>query len=103
MAEAAKQTALVTGGSRGIRRAIALALGKQGYAVAVNYVRNADAADAVVREIESAGGQAKAIRGDVASGDDRRAIVEQALAAFGQIDLLVNNAGVAPDVRADIL
>src|SRR5690242_4111150 len=98
MKEAAKQqTALVTGGSRGIGRAIALALAKRGFAVAVNYVKNADAADAVVREIESAGGNAKALRGDVAAADDRRALVEQTLAAFGQVDLLVNNAGVAPE------
>jgi len=99
----ANPSALVTGGSRGIGRAIALALGKQGFAVAVNYVNNAQAAEAVVSEINSSGGQATAVRGDVASADDRRGMVEQTLAAFGQIDLLVNNAGVAPDVRADIL
>jgi 3-oxoacyl-[acyl-carrier protein] reductase len=97
------RSALVTGASRGIGRAIAMALGKQGFAVAVNYVRNADAADEVVRAITSTGGKASAVCGDVASADARREMVEQTLAAHGQIDLLVNNAGVAPDVRADIL
>ena len=95
--------ALVTGASRGIGRAIATALARSGYAVAVNYVRNAAAAEEVVREIIGAGGRAIAVRGDVGSTDDRRAIVDQTLAAFGKIDLLVNNAGVAPDVRADLL
>src|SRR5438034_7056890 len=103
MTQPQDRVALVTGGSRGIGRAIATALGHGGYAVAVNYVRNAAAADEVVREITAAGSRALAVRGDVADAADRRGIVEQTLAAFGKIDLLVNNAGVAPDVRADIL
>jgi 3-oxoacyl-[acyl-carrier protein] reductase len=99
------RVALVTGGSRGIGRAIALALARDAkYAVAVNYVRNESAAKEVTDAIAAGGGRAVAVRGDVASSDDRNAIVDQALAAFGgRIDLLVNNAGVAPDVRADLL
>src|SRR5438876_11111445 len=97
------RAALVTGGSRGIGRAIAAALVRSGYAVGVNYVRNESAAGEVVAAINAAGGRAVAIRGDVASADDRRSMLEQTISAFGQIDLLVNNAGVAPDVRADIL
>lgn len=96
-------TALVTGGSRGIGRAISLALGRAGHAVAVNYVRNADAANEVVRDITAHGARAVAVRGDVSNADDRAALLDQTLSAFGKIDLLVNNAGVAPDVRADIL
>ena len=99
----ADKSALVTGGSRGIGRAIALALGKQGFAVAVNYVHNVNAANEVVLAIEQSGGRAVAVQGDVASADDRRELIQQTLTALGQIDLLVNNAGVAPDVRADIL
>jgi NAD(P)-dependent dehydrogenase (short-subunit alcohol dehydrogenase family) len=99
------RVALVTGASRGIGRAIALALARDAeHAVAVNYVRNESAAKEVVDAITSAGGRAVAVRGDVASADDRKSIVDQTLAAFGGgIDLLVNNAGVAPDVRADLL
>src|SRR2546423_924449 len=97
------RTALVTGASRGIGRAIATALGRAGYAVAVNYVKNEQAAQEVVAQITSGGARAIPVRGDVADASDRRGLVEQTLAAFGQIDLLVNNAGVAPDVRADIL
>jgi NAD(P)-dependent dehydrogenase (short-subunit alcohol dehydrogenase family) len=102
--DVARPVALVTGGSRGIGRAIATTLGREGgFGVAVNFVRNQAAAQEVVREINAAGGKAIAVRGDVASADDRRAIVEQTVMALGPIDLLVNNAGVAPDVRADIL
>ena len=104
MAESTGQrVALVTGASRGIGRAIATTLGRAGYAVAVNYVRNEAAAADVVNRINSTGGHAVALRGDVASASDRRAIVDQTIAAFAKIDLLVNNAGIAPDVRADIL
>ena len=99
--------ALVTGGSRGIGRGIAVALAKRaGYDVVVNYARNADAAEEVKRQVESiAGGGRRAhiVQADVSVADDRRRLVDETVSAFGRIDLLVNNAGVAPDVRADLL
>ena len=98
------RVALVTGASRGIGRAIAIALGtRAGHAVAVNYARSADAAEEVKRTIESAGGRSIIIKGDISLREDRQRVVDETMREFGRIDLLVNNAGVAPDVRADIL
>ncbi len=91
------KVAIVTGGSRGIGRAIALELGRQGCRVAVNYFSNADAAAAVVREIVEAGGEAQAIQGDVSVAEDAQALVEQTLERFGTLDILVNNAGITRD------
>jgi NAD(P)-dependent dehydrogenase (short-subunit alcohol dehydrogenase family) len=99
----ASQVAIVTGGSRGIGRGIALALGRSGFDVVVNYARNADAANEVVAELATLGRHGLAVQADISSTDDRARMVEQAVASFGHIDLLVNNAGVAPDVRADVL
>jgi 3-oxoacyl-[acyl-carrier protein] reductase len=98
-----RRVALVTGASRGIGRGIAVALAGAGHDVVVNYVSNADAAKRVVTELESLGARALAVRADVAAADDRRRLVDETYDAFGAIDLLVNNAGVAPSVRADIL
>jgi NAD(P)-dependent dehydrogenase (short-subunit alcohol dehydrogenase family) len=89
------RTALVTGGSRGVGRAIAVRLAAGGAAVAVNYRRDADAAEEVVAEIEKAGGQARAYR---ASVDDAVAVGEMIAAVradLGPVDLLVSNAGTA--------
>jgi NAD(P)-dependent dehydrogenase (short-subunit alcohol dehydrogenase family) len=97
------RTAIVTGGSRGIGRGISIALARAGYNVTVNYARNATAAQDVHREIESAGTTAHLVQADVSVTADRQKLVDQTLKTFGRIDLLVNNAGVAPDVRADIL
>jgi 3-oxoacyl-[acyl-carrier protein] reductase len=96
-------TALVTGASRGIGRGVALALAGAGHHVVVNYVRDARAAAEVVAEVKALGGGAVAVRADISDADDRTRLVDEAYAAFGRIDLLVNNAGVAPRVRADIL
>lgn len=95
--------ALVTGASRGIGRAIALRLAKDGYAVAVNYVRSQEKAEDACAEIVASGGLAKAIQADVGIGDDRRRLIEETLAQFGRIDLLVNNAGITSPGRRDIL
>ncbi|MDG4762982.1 3-ketoacyl-ACP reductase [Solwaraspora sp. WMMD406] len=97
------RTAIVTGGSRGIGRGIVLALAAAGYDVVVNYARNADAARAVGEEVEALGRRASLVPADISVAADRERLVDSTLATFGRIDLLVNNAGVAPDVRADLL
>lgn len=83
---------LVTGASRGIGAAIARAFAAEGAAVAVNYLRNVAAAEAVVAACEKAGGAASAFRADVTDGDAITALVDGVLEAFGKIDILVNNA-----------
>jgi NAD(P)-dependent dehydrogenase (short-subunit alcohol dehydrogenase family) len=96
-------TAIVTGGSRGIGRAIASALGREKFNVVVNYNSAASAAEEVKTAIEAAGGKAHIVQADISQAGDRGKLVAETLSAFGRIDLLVNNAGVAPDVRADVL
>ncbi len=92
---------LVTGGSRGIGAAVARLAARKNYRVAINYVSNAEAADTVVREIVSAGGKAIAIRGDVGSAADIGNMFEQLDRQFGQLDALVNNAGIV-DVKSRV-
>jgi 3-oxoacyl-[acyl-carrier protein] reductase len=87
--------ALVTGGSRGIGAAIAKRLAADGAKVAITYTKGADAAASVVKEIERAGGKALAIQADAADAGAGRAAVEKAVATFGRLDVLVNNAGTA--------
>ena len=89
------RVALVTGGGRGIGKAIALALAEDGADVAVNYRRDEDAAIETVAAIERLGRRAKAYRASVDSFDEDRAMVEQVLEDFGPVDILVNNAGIA--------
>src|SRR5205809_6912974 len=92
------KAALVTGGSRGLGRAIALAFAQQGADVAVNYRGNASAAEEVVAAIRGLGREALAIQGDTAAGREAcEAIVKAALDQFGKIDILVNNAGITRD------
>jgi len=95
--------ALVTGASRGIGRGIALALAEAGYDVGVNYVRNREAAEATCGEIAGKGRRAAPLAADVALAADRARLVEETVTALGPIALLVNNAGVGPSARADIL
>ena len=87
--------ALVTGGSRGIGAAIAKRLAADGANVAITYTQGADAAASVVKEIGRAGGRAIAIQADAADADASKAAVEETVAAFGRLDVLVNNAGTA--------
>jgi 3-oxoacyl-[acyl-carrier protein] reductase len=86
--------AIVTGASRGIGRAIARAIAAAGYDVAVNYRDRERDARAVVEEIARAGGRARAFQADVGQREAGQALVRAALDAFGQVDVLVNNAGV---------
>jgi 3-oxoacyl-[acyl-carrier protein] reductase len=92
------RSALVTGGSRGIGRAIAVAFARQGADVAVNYRENAAAADEVVAEISALGRRAIAVQGSTADGREAcEAIARAALDAFEKVDILVNNAGITRD------
>jgi 3-oxoacyl-[acyl-carrier protein] reductase len=92
------RTALVTGGSRGLGRAIALALAGQGADLAINYRGNADAADEVAKQITAMGRRAVVVQGDTSAGRDAcEAIVKEALDGLGTVDILVNNAGITRD------
>ena len=91
------KVALVTGGSRGIGRAIALALAGQGARVTVNYVANKDAANDVVGNIAGCGGQAVALQGDVSQPEDARRLIDETMTAFDGLHILVNNAGLTQD------
>lgn len=99
----AQKSALVTGASRGIGRGIALELARAGHRVAINYAGNAAAAAEALKLVQEAGGDGFIIQGDVAVAADRERLVAETVAKFGRIDVLVNNAGVAPSVRADLL
>lgn len=89
---------IVTGGSRGIGAATARLAAQQGYAVAVNYVSNRQAADQVVSEITAAGGQALAVQADMAVEADIVALFETVDRELGQVNVLVNNAGVIDQI-----
>jgi len=92
-----EKVAIVTGASRGIGRAIAIALAEQGAKVVVNYARSGDAAHTVVKEIADQGGEAMAVQGDVSDADQVQTLVKETRNQWGQIDVLVNNAGITRD------
>ena len=91
------KSALVTGASRGIGRAIALELAKQGANVAVNYAGSADKAEAVVKELKALGVDAFAVQADVANEESVKDMIKQTVDQFGSIDMLINNAGITKD------
>ena len=91
------QVAVVTGASRGIGRACAIALAAEGASVVVNYASNAEAAHGCRRAIEDLGGKALVVRADISNADEAKALIEQAEQEFGKVDILVNNAGINRD------
>ncbi len=93
----ADQVAVVTGSSRGIGKATAIALATEGAKVVVNYARSSEAADAVVAEIEGLGGEAIALQADVSKADQVDAMIKATMDKFGRIDVFVNNAGITRD------
>jgi 3-oxoacyl-[acyl-carrier protein] reductase len=101
------QSALVTGGSRGIGRGICISLAEAGWSLAINYAGNRQAAE-VTRDLcqkaaTRPGQDFEIIQADIALKEQREALLESAAAAFGRLDALVNNAGIAPRQRMDVL
>jgi len=97
MIDLSDKSAVVTGGARGIGRAIVIRLATQGADVAFSYRGNAEAAAETVRRVEALGRRALAIQGDVKDPQAAEALVKSALEAFGKVDILVNNAGITRD------
>ncbi|MDO8615703.1 MAG: 3-oxoacyl-[acyl-carrier-protein] reductase [Dehalococcoidia bacterium] len=97
MFDLSEKVALVTGGSRGIGRSISQHLARCGAAVAINYHKSADQARSLKAQIESEGGRAIAVQGDVRSPEDVERMVGETVAALGRLDILVNNAGFNRD------
>jgi len=93
------QSALITGADSGIGKGVAIAMGKAGANVLVNYVHDHESANNVVKEIEAAGGRAIAFKADVSSEDDVKAMFAKMMETFGTIDILVNNAGLQKDAK----
>jgi 3-oxoacyl-[acyl-carrier protein] reductase len=98
-----KRVALVTGAGRGIGRAIALALAARGWQVVINYRSNAEAAAQTLRDVEAAGAAGLLAPADIGVPEERERMLAAVRERFGRLDLLVNNAGMAPRVRTDLL
>src|SRR6201987_546156 len=94
MSDLKGKVAIVTGASKGIGAGIAKNLAAGGAAVAVNYASSREGADRVVADIKANGGEAIAVKGDVAKAADVRGLFEKTRSAFGRVDVLVNNAGI---------
>lgn len=99
----AKRVALVTGGGRGIGRGIAECLAESGFDLAINGVRTSEQVADTIAALEQRGAAVIYARGNVAEPADRAAMIDAVRQRFGRLDVLVNNAGVAPSVRADVL
>jgi NAD(P)-dependent dehydrogenase (short-subunit alcohol dehydrogenase family) len=97
------KTALITGGSRGIGFAITRRLAKDGFAVALVGTRDKDSCGENLGALDAAGARWLYIQADVSGAEDRKRIIAETVKQFGTIDVLVNNAGVAPKVRSDLL
>ena len=97
------RVALITGGSRGIGYGIALQLANAGYDLVINGVREADAVKDQLGELEKAGVRVLYCRADISSKEDRTTMLDEINAFYGQLDILINNAGIAPRERKDIL
>ena len=109
-AKSTGQAAIVTGASRGIGKGIAMELASLGYDIVINYFDftpdgkpDSSRAEQTQKEIKALGAKCEILRGDVSSAEDRKKLVDLAMSKFGRCDLLVNNAGVAPLKRLDIL
>ena len=101
---AERKIAIVTGGSRGIGKGISLALADAGYDIAINHFDpDNSAAEQTVTELQAKGAKAKFWKGDISNPADREELINNVRAEFGKINLLVNNAGVAPLKRVDLL
>jgi NAD(P)-dependent dehydrogenase (short-subunit alcohol dehydrogenase family) len=98
-----KKTAIITGGSRGIGFAVSLRLAKEGFNIVAAGMRKQEDCRENLEKLAQAGAEWLYVRADVSGSDDRQRIVFETVSRFGGIDVLVNNAGVAPRVRADLL
>jgi 3-oxoacyl-[acyl-carrier protein] reductase len=94
MTDLSRRVAVVTGGSRGIGKAVAISLAEAGAAVAVNYLEQSAAAESVVKAIRDTGGKGVAVRADVSRADEVARMMAEAERALGPVDILVNNAGI---------
>src|SRR5436190_18007811 len=98
-----KRVALITGGSRGIRFGIALQLAANGFDLAINGTRNASEVEEALKRLRDFGSDVIYCQGNISSSADRANIIDQAMSHYGKLHVLVNNAGVAPKQRNDIL
>ena len=103
MSRSNKPVALITGGSRGIGLGCALALAEDGFNIAINGMRDESQIADAIGELKSRGADVLYCQGDIGSSEAREAIVEKVRSHFGRLNILVNNAGVAPKERLDIL
>ena len=103
MTDSNRLISLVTGAGRGIGRGIAIELAQLGHAVIINYAGNSEAAEECLSLVKEAGGDGMTLKADISSDTARSELLSKTLDRYGRIDLLVNNAGVAPDTRADLL